>query len=93
MKRNNFEIVSMTQIPHTYFLQGVLKQLNGRECFLDTDNDLNETIYSGDIFEAILSEQEEMKGIILEEKNKDVLEQLEYLAKNISTEYVQIIKI
>ena len=81
--------VSMTQIPENALLDRVVKELEGRECFKDTDEDLRERIYTGDVFEAILGELGEMEDTPMYPPNK-VMEQLAELAELIDTEYVQI---
>ncbi len=81
-----FNTVKMIQIPENSLLDGVVKELQGRESFVDTDEDLNEKIYTGDVFEAILSED---SGQL---KTK-VVKQLEELAQLIDSEYVQITQI
>lgn len=47
------------QIRKEQISQQLIDELNGRESFVDTDNDLNEEIYSADIFETILCELDE----------------------------------
>ena len=81
--------VSMTQIPENALLDRVVKELEGRECFKDTDEDLRERIYTGDVFEVILGELGEMEDTPMYPPNK-VMEQLAELAELIDTEYVQI---
>ena len=83
--------VSMIQIPENALLHGVVKELEGRECFKDADEDLNERIYTGDIFQAIASEIEQMGESVMRPSDK-VIAQIEELAELIDTEYVQIIK-
>ena len=82
--------VSMMQIPENALLDGVLRALEGREAFRDTDGSLNERIFTGDVFEAILGENaqfEERHPMRLGLKTEH---QLEELAKLVNTEYVQI---
>ena len=81
--------VSMTQIPENALLDRVVKELGGRECFIDTDEDLGERIYTGDVFEAILGEFGEMEDTPMY-PSKKVMEQLVELAELVDTEYVQI---
>jgi len=81
--------VSMTQIPENTLLHRVVKELEGRECFQDTNEDLGERIYFGDVFSQILGEFCEMEGTSMYPQKK-VIEQLEELANIIDTEYVQI---
>jgi hypothetical protein len=86
--------VSMTQIPENALVHGVVKALNGAECFKDTDEELGERIYTGDIFESVLSTNEEIpENSPLKITDKKTLNQLEELAELIDTEYVQIIMI
>ncbi len=85
--------VSMIQIPENALVYGVEKALEGRECFRDTDDELDEKIYTGDIFETILGENAQMSdNSVLKIKDKKILGQLEELAKLVDSEYVQITK-
>ena len=92
-KKSKFDVVSMTQIPESYLTKGTLKALDGREAFCDTDTELDEKIYIGDVFEAILCENSEMGDSPIAIKDEATLLQLEELAKEVATEYVQITKI
>jgi hypothetical protein len=82
--------VSVTQIPENALLRDVISELRGREMFVDADPSNTERIYSGDIFEAILNEQEGLTGSLYRSLNKKAVGQLEELAKLVNTEYVQI---
>jgi len=84
--------VSMIQIPENAILDWIVKELRGREMFVDADNTIDERIYSGDVFEAILNEYGEMEGTPMYPQKK-VMEQLDELSKLIDTEYVQITNI
>ena len=81
--------VSMTQIPENALLDRIVRELRGRECFIDTDEDLGERIYSGDVFETILNEFGEMEDTPMYPPKK-VMKQLVELRDLIDTEYVQI---
>ena len=81
--------VSMIQIPENALLDRVVRELRGRECFIDTDEDLGERIYNGDVFEAILGEFGEMEDTPMYPPKK-VMEQLLELAELIDSDYVQI---
>ena len=81
--------VTMTHIPQNALTDWVVRQLQGREMFTDTDSDLNEKIYSGDVFEAILCEYAVLEGSSLYPQAKH-MKQLDELAQMIDTEYVQI---
>lgn len=91
--KNKFTVVSMTQIPESYLTKGTLKALEGRESFFDADAELGEKIYTGDVFESILCDNSEMGDSPIAIKDKATLLQLEELAKEVATEYVQITKI
>jgi hypothetical protein len=91
--KSKFNVVSMTQIPESYLTKETLKALNGREAFSDTDQDLDEKIYTGDIFEAIFCEEMENGGSPFRIRDEATLLQLEELAREVTTEYVQITKI
>lgn len=84
--------VTMTQIPEDALTDWVVRQLQGREMFEDTDSTLNEKIYSGDVFEAILGEYAELEGSPLYPQAKH-MKQLDELAQMVDTDYVQITKI
>jgi hypothetical protein len=51
--------LKMVQIPNEQLSERLLNELKDRESFADVDTDLNEKIYSADIFEAILGEVDE----------------------------------
>jgi hypothetical protein len=82
--------VSMTQIPENALLDRVVKELEGRECFKDTDEDLGERIYNGDVFSQILGEFGEIEGTPMYPQKK-VMEQLNELNELIDTDYIQIV--
>jgi hypothetical protein len=81
----------MVQIPENALIHGVVKALDGRESFKDADTNLNERIYTGDVFEAILGENaqfEEGHLMRLSKKTEDQLEELAKICGNF--EYVQV---
>lgn len=84
--------VNMLQIPENALVHGVVKSLEGRESFRDTDSDLNERIYTGDIFVAILGENDQIHDeehpMKLDKKTVAQLEELATLCNK--HEYVQI---
>ena len=51
--------INVIQIPKHQLSQALINELNGREVFADTDNQLGELMYCSDVFEAILGEQYE----------------------------------
>ena len=55
--------LKIIQIPVDQFSQQLINELNGRESFIDTDRDLNEVLYSADVFEAILGEIDELNNL------------------------------
>ena len=57
--KSGFEILRIVDIPSTHLSKGILKELSGRESFVDTDEELGEQIFNADVFEAIACEQEE----------------------------------
>ena len=93
--KESFEVVSCTDIPRVSLLKGVLEELEGRELMVDTDEDTQEKLYSGDVFEAIASEWEELnenhKQIF--RISKSMIDQVNNLAEIIDTELVRIIAI
>lgn len=51
--------LQVIQIPKSQLSQALINELKDREVFIDTDNMLEEVMYSSDVFEAILGEQYE----------------------------------
>ncbi len=89
-----FNKVSMIQIPENALVHGVVKALKGAEAFTDTDEELDERIYTGDIFESVLCTNCEIpEDSPLKITDKKTLDQLEELAELVDSEYVQITKI
>lgn len=80
---------SIILIPENAILDRIVRELRGREMFVDADEDTGERIYSGDVFEAILNEFGEMEDTPMYPP-KNVMEQLVELRDLIDTEYVQI---
>jgi len=60
--KSGFPVVQMVEIHYTTLSTRLLKELEGRELYIDSDEEINESIYSADIFEQILGEQEEMSN-------------------------------
>ena len=84
--------LSMITIPENALLDGVVKLLDGRATFSDTDTDVDEHIYQGHIFEDILGELS-YKDETLKSYDKKVIAQLEELSKIVSQDYVLITKV
>jgi hypothetical protein len=53
--------VKVLQLSKKQIGEDILADLKDRESFVDTDNDLNEVMYSADIFETILCELDELQ--------------------------------
>jgi len=53
----NIDRLQVIQVPKSQLSQALINELQGREVFLDTDNLLEEVMYTSDVFEAILGEQ------------------------------------
>jgi hypothetical protein len=90
--KESFDVVSVTDIPRVSLSKGVLKLLAGREMFVDVDEDLEETIFSGDVFEAIAGELAEMEGSPILPP-QEVIDEIDNLAEIIETELIRIIAI
>ena len=90
--KDSFDVVSVTDIPKQCLLPGVLQELRGREMMTDTEIDLDERLYSGDVFEAIIGELGEMEGSPLY-PSQDVVDQINKLAEIIETELVRIVSV
>lgn len=91
--KSAFTKLSVVSIPEKVLLPGVIKALDGREMFRDTDDELDEKMYAGHIFEDIAGEQSEMGGSPIRIKDDEVLKQLDELAELVSEDYVLITKI
>lgn len=61
--KSGFEVLRIVDIPSTYLSKGILGALKDRELFVDTDEELGEQIFSADIFEQIVCEQEEKRKL------------------------------
>ena len=85
----SFSTISVTEIPKDVLLKGVIRLLEGREMYIDTDCDLQENFYSGDVFEQIACEIAEMEDSPLLPP-LEVIEQIDNLASVITTELIRI---
>jgi len=87
--KSGFSIIQLVEIPENYLRKGVLKELSGRELYVDADEELGEQIFSGDIFTQIECEVEEGLKI-----SPDDLKQIQELSKELGKfELVRINKI
>ena len=77
-----FEVLKLVDIPDIYLLPQVKKELEGREMYADCDDDLTETIYSGDVFEAIACEIAEEPQLY--NLSKEALKQIDDLAADLT---------
>ena len=92
--KDSFEVVSVTDIPRCNLLDRVLEELEGRETM--KDDEFNEQLYCGDVFEAIASEWAQL--IENDENHKQIfritqemIDQVDNLAEIIETELIRII--
>ena len=58
--KSGFTVVQMVEIPENNLSKRILRELSGRENFVDADEELGEQIFAGTVFEDILGEQFEM---------------------------------
>lgn len=58
-KNYSIDKLQVIQIPKSHIGKALINELKGREVFIDTDNLLEEVMYSSDVFETILGEQYE----------------------------------
>jgi hypothetical protein len=86
---------TIQRISYNVLTSGVLKALAGREAFKDADPSLGELIYHGDVFEAILSENAQLKesGSILAIGDEKTLQQLDDLSRFVSADYLHVVKV
>jgi hypothetical protein len=61
-KKYTIDKLEVIQIPKAQLSQALINELKDRETFIDTDNLLEEVMYTSDVFEAILGEQFEYFG-------------------------------
>ena len=92
--KDSFEVVSVTDIPRCNLLDRVLEELEGRETM--KDDEFNEQLYCGDVFETIASEWAQL--IENDENHKQIfritqemIDQVDNLAEIIETELIRII--
>ena len=85
--------LTVVSIPENALLHGVVKLLEGREAFKDTDSELDENMYAGHIFEDIAGEQAEIEDGHFMKAPQKVLDQLDALAELVSQDYVLITKV
>jgi len=93
--KSGFSVIQLVEIPDTYLRKGVLKELFGREMYSDTDDDIQEGIYSADVFEQISSEYEELpENSPLRNLDEEDLKQIDALAEELGEyELVRVNKI
>ena len=77
-----FEVLKLVDIPNTYLLPTVLRELEGRANFNDVDDNIGESIYSGDVFDKILEEQDGL-GVTSLKKDRKAFKQVEKIAKDV----------
>lgn len=85
--------LTVASIPENALLHGVVQLLEGREMFRDTDDSLDEKMYSGEVFEAIACEQAQYPDGHMFKQPQKVLDQLDALAEFVSHDYVLITKV
>ena len=85
--------LTVASIPNNAILDGVIRLLQGREIFRDTDDSLDEKMYAGHVFEDIASEQAQLPDGHRFKQPKKVLDQLDALAEFVSHDYVLVTKV
>ena len=86
-KFKDLDTLKMIQIPNVNLDKKVLDLLEGKEQFVDCDENLQEKIYSGDVFDEILVENEH-------KLQQEVEEELLFLSDKCKfVNYVQVIAI
>jgi hypothetical protein len=58
--KSGFTVIQMVEIPENNLSKRILRELSGRENFIDADNDIGEQIFAGTVFDDIAGEQAEM---------------------------------
>jgi hypothetical protein len=92
--KESFDKVQCTDIPKDVLLQGVLIELMGRENMKDTEFD--EQLYSGDVFETIASEWNELFEADETYRQRfrisqEMIDQVNNLVEIIDTDLVRIV--
>jgi hypothetical protein len=88
-----FEVLKLVDIPRVYLLPTVLKELEGRANFNDVDDDIGESIYSGDVFDKILEEQDGL-GVTSLKRDRKAFKQVKKLAEDLRDyELVRVVAI
>ena len=85
--------LSVVSIPENALLDEVVKALEGRASFRDTDDELDENMYAGHIFEDIAGEQAQYPDGHMFKMSAKALMQLDALAEMVSQDYVLITKV
>lgn len=86
--KNKFNITRLVEIPKDFLSKRILLELEGRELYMNASEGM---IFSGDVFEAIACEQEEMRRPMFKMSKTD-LEKIEELAIELSEYELIIIK-
>jgi hypothetical protein len=90
--KNVSQKLSVISIPEDALWGEVVKQLEGREMFKDTDDSLDEKMFAGHVFEDIASEQAQYEDGHMFKISAKGLKQLDVLAELITQDYVLITK-
>ena len=85
--------LTVASIPENALLHGVVKLLEGREMFKDTDDSLDEKMYAGHVFEDIATEQAQYEDGHMFKQPQKVLDQLDALAEFVNHDYVLVTKV
>lgn len=100
--KESFKVISCTDIPRVSLLKGVLKQLEGREIMIDTDEDTQEKLYNGDVFREIACELAEMGKSSTDDSkvftknllpSQAIIDQIYNLSELIQTKLVRVVAI
>ncbi len=91
---DSFEVINVTDIPRECLLEGVLNELSGRETF--KDDEFNEQVYCGDVFETIEKEWSELFQADVDNAQifritQEMIDQVKNLSEVIKTELVRVI--
>ena len=92
--KSGFNVIKLVEIPESFLRKEVLKELEGRGLYIDLEDDINEEVYSGDIFEVIASEQAELPKHSPFKLSDEDLKQVDTLAEELGEyELVRINKV
>ena len=96
MKLEVFEVLKVAQIPATFLPDAVVKEMEGREMFINAgDEMIHDRIFSFDIFETISGEQAEITekdhSFKMSEKDIKFMDELSTVLAEGNFDYIMLV--